>query len=442
MAYAADRDAWQVTWRLGRPSSALRFDRRAAHGHRDEVWQAAAGLRWRRDGDADVLEPIDGVPRQVFAAALSTDDTSAGRAAPTHLRWSDGAVVLFTGAIAGDVEVCDATRCGPRAGPRSWAVRAPGAEVRIGRVVARDAVTSTEAAGARGGAFVRVGPARAPTVDDATVTLVLDRGLPAWLAAETQALVPRLLARFTAQTGQAPPPPVVLAGARPSSARGLIVRGRMVPGAVVLEAAGAGFRRASAGARRQWTELLAHELFHLWNGDLARRTDLRDEWLSEGGAAFVAGVALREAGLLDGRRYGWRVVAAANACAQTLRGPLADVAAEASYYACGELVHVVIDRALTGDGGVMPVVARLFADARARASGTYGTADLVALVAAAEVAPATLAAVRALLETGPGPQPLATVAQLLAAVGITTTVVPARRGRPPRLRFVRARPAW
>lgn len=435
--YLAVADAWAITWTVGRPAAALRFDR-ALVAPRGATWRTSAELAWQRDGDADVLVAVDGQPRQAFTAVMPSDDATPTRLPPAVVRWSDGSRLVFTGAIGGDAAVCVPDRCGPVAGPRRWTVRAPGLRVARGGGAVAEQLAWDEAADDRRGAFVYVG--RGPVDARGEVAAIVDRGLPPWLAALTATLVPATVAELTARTGL---PlgftPMVLVSLRPTRGAGgrpgYAVRGRTVTGQVQLEAGGAGWRSRSSARVLLWRELVVHELFHLWNSQVAARADVRDEWLSEGASSFVAGTALVDAGLLDATRWGRRVVAAANRCAGSLRGPLYDRAADPSYYDCGEVVHVALDRALAAHGGLWPVYARLFADARARPSGTYATADFLALCDGAGADPAIVAAVRAILDRGLGADPQATLRALLADAGIATTVVPRRRGRPSRLRW-------
>ncbi len=435
--YLAVADAWAITWTVGRPAAALRFDRALA-APRGAAWRTSAALAWQRDGEDDLLVAVDGQPRQAFTAVVPSDDASPTRLPPVVVRWSDGSRLVFTGAIGGDAAVCVQDRCGPVAGARTWTVRAPGLRVARGLGDAAEQLAWDEADGDRRGGYVYVGRGRVVARGD--VAAIVDRGLPPWLAALTATLVPATVADLTARTGL---PlgftPTVLVSLRPSGGGGgrpgYAVRGRTVTGQVQLEAGGAGWRTRSTARVRLWRELVVHELFHLWNSQVAARADVRDEWLSEGASSFVAGTALVDAGLLDATRWGRRVVAAANRCARSLRGPLYDRAADPSYYDCGEVVHVALDRALAARGGLWPVYARLFADARARPSGAYATADFLALCAGAGAAPAIVAAVRAILDRGLGPDPQATLRALLADAGIATTVVPGRRGRPSRLRW-------
>lgn len=432
--YRAADDRWELGWELGEPAAALRFERTAAIA-RAGSWRPGAGLALIDDAHGTALVATDGAPRTRFTAVVATDDRSPTRLPPLHVRFTDGARLIDLGAVAADAELCDADRCGPILRPRRWELASPGRHLRVGDRHAAEALAWDEPRDRPRIGFAYVGAAVG--VDGAAATVVGDGGLPRWLAAETEALVAAVVPALAARTGLAlPAPPVVYAALTPGRRRGVGVRGRAVPGALVLEAQG-DWRRDRIALRRLWRELVVHEALHLWNGQVARRADRKDEWLSEGASTFVAGVELRAAGFLDARRYGQRVVAAANRCARALTGPLYADGADAAYYPCGELILVAIDRANAARGGAMAVLAGLYRDAAATARGSYATIDLWPRLAQSGVAPETIAAWRALVEQGPGPEPRATMQAILAEAGVVTRVVGGRR---PRLRFVRWAP--
>ncbi len=422
--YDADADAWDVTWTFVEPTPGILFDRRNPR-FRHGGWTPGPGLRWSIERDDEVLRPLDGVERTSFAVRFATDDTSRLRAPPLHFRWRDGGRLLFTGSLGVHALRCADERCDRRdvGTERSWELSASdGRGLRILDASGRGALRWAEPAGELRGTYLYAGDQ--PAVEAGGAITITDAGIPAWLAAETARHLTPLLASYAARTGLALPfRPLVLISRGARTGRGRGVRGRTLPALMQLEADGGGWDRQSRAAQRQWFELLAHEAFHFWNSQVARRADVRDEWWSEGASSYVAGLALRDAGFLDERRYTWRVLRAANACLATLRGPLHDEGAEASYYTCGELIHFVVDRRLAATGGVFPIYAALFADAQVR--GTYTTADFVALVTAADAALA--ADLTPILERGLGAAPAARVQRLLADAGVATRATAATR---------------
>jgi hypothetical protein len=431
-------DTWDVRWTFATPTAAIVFDRAAALV-RSESWRPATGLTWSVDDEGDEVLVAEDPARAEFAVQFDTDDRSASRIPAQNLAWTDGARLLFTGALGAYAAQCDDHGC-TRRDPqqqRQWRLRTDGGRlVRVLTTAARGELVWDEPIGDRRGTYALFGDH--VVTDGGGASLVFDGGMPTWLVTATHTRLPIILGEFADSTGL---PlgftPLYVVSKSGAGRSGWSVRGRTLPGMIQVEAIGRGWRRRTAAAERLWFELLIHESFHLWNSQVARRADTRDEWWSEGASSFVAGAVLRRAGLLDSKHYAWRLVSAGNRCAASLRGPLYDDDADRSFYACGELVQFALDRALRQSGGVMPIYRQLFAAAH---DSTYGTEDFLRLCAAAGVEPGLLVRIRALLDHGLGPAPLATVAALLAGAGLETRVVAARGHRPARLRFVR-RPA-
>lgn len=423
--YLPGDDAWEVTWRFAAPTPGIVFDRMRP-SNRHETWIPGPGLVWGSDHGYETLRGADGAPRRELSARFATDDRSPGRAPPLNLRFSDGGRLLFTAQVAVHALVCDGGACDrrDRGGGRVWHLAgAPDDLVRVLGEAAAGAVTWHEPPGDVRGTYVYVG--RTEAVAATGATLLLDPGLPRWLADETRARLPELVAFHAERTGLALDLTPLILVSYDGTTAGDAMRGRTLPGLLQLDADGRGWRHASADGRSRWFELIAHESFHLWNAQLARRNpDQRDEWLSEGSAVYVAGLALHQAGLLDRKAQARRIAGAANACIGSLRGGLRSAEADASYYVCGELVMFVIDQALADRGGVHGLLAATFAVARDR--GSYGTDDFLALLAARTDDAVLLADVHQILDRGLGAAPALFVQRRLAAAGLATRVV---RGR-------------
>jgi hypothetical protein len=430
-----------VTWRFAAAAPGIVFDRRVP-SNRHETWTPGDGLVWGLDeGGYETLRPAAGGEQRVFAARFATDERKVGRAPPLHRRFGDGARLVFTAQVAVHAQECGGTpaRCRRRdvAGPRLWQLRArdPAMIVRVLDAAAAGALTWAEPPGDVRGTYVYVGRGEAGT--GTGTVMVIDRTLPRWLDEETRTLLPRLVAFHGERTGLAlDVTPLVLMsydGRRPGDG----VRGITLPALLQLEALGTAWRTPSADRRARWFELIAHESFHLWNSQLARRRgEKRDEWLSEGSAVYVAGLALAHAGLLAEPARAARLLDAANRCLATLRTGLHDEAADASYYACGEIVFFLIDRRLAGDGGAYGLLAAVFARARAGTAPGYDTGDLLELLAARTGGDdPVLADVRHILERGLGEKPAAFLVTALGRAGLSTAEVRGRAGAPPRLRL-------
>ena len=427
VVHDAGDDAWTVTWRFAAPTPGVIFDRRLP-SNRHARWTAGEGLAWGMDDGYETLRVAGGGEQTTFSARFATDDESPGRAPPLNVRFSDGGRLLFTAQVAVHALACTAAGCTRRdhGGARVWTLRGddPARHVRVLGDAAPGALTWAEPPGDVRGTYVYVGGTEA--VAAAGATLVLDRELPRWLADETRRRLPALLAGHAARTGIALDVVPLVLVSYDRRAAGDAMRGRTLPGLLQLDAAGRAWGTRSADRRRRWFELVAHEAFHLWNAHLARRSgDKRDEWLSEGTAVYVAGLALADAGLLPEPARAVRLVGAANGCLATLRTGLFDERADAAYYACGELVAFLVDRRLAADGGLDALLAAMFA--RARDRGGYATADFLELLAARTGdADPTLADVRAILDHGLGATPEVFVRDALARAGLRTSIASGR----------------
>ncbi|MBZ0231922.1 MAG: hypothetical protein K8M05_06185, partial [Deltaproteobacteria bacterium] len=425
-------DAWSITWTLAAPAPSIIFDRRIP-SNRHETWRLPDELVWDRDpsGDYEILRAADHAARTTFTATFPSDTRDAGRAPSLNVRFTDGSRLLFTAQVGAYGFTCE-PRCRrlDRDHARRWHFRTtPGRSLRVLDRAAPAELVWDEPAGDVRGTYLYAGSIAATRHE--RVTLVADPGLPAWLAADTTRLLPELFAFHGDATGVALDfVPLVLASHTDPGRRDEALRGRTLPRLIHLEAIGKDWARASPARRARWYEVLAHEAFHLWNAQLARRSgEKRDEWLSEGSAVYVAGLALVDAGLLTPRAHEDRILEAANGCIATLRGPLHAEAADASYYACGELVHFLVDRALADRGGVLAVWAAMIAHARAH--GSYATADFLAAIdrraGSAPVGAAVTADVRRILDVGLGTDPAARVRELLERARLRTKPAPGGR---------------
>jgi hypothetical protein len=415
-------DGWSVVWTLATPAPSIIFDRRIP-SNRHETWVLGDGLVWDRDpsGDFEIIRAADRSPVSTFTATFPSDLRNVGRAPSLNVRFTDGSRLLFTAQVGAYAFRC-APACARRdqRASRRWIFRTtPARTVRVIDRAAAAELAWDEPAGDVRGTYLYTGTIAA--TEHPRVTLVTDPGLPAWLAADTAKLLPQLFAFHGRATGvELDLVPLVLASQTDPGVRGDALRGKTLPRLIHLEAVGKDWATPSPARRGRWFEVLAHEAFHLWNAQLARRSgEKRDEWLSEGSAVFVAGRALVGAGLLSPRMYEERILTAANDCIATLRGPLYAEAADASYYACGELVHFLVDRALEKQGGALAVWAALIAHAREH--GMYTTADFLAAIDARADAASTIGAdVRAILDVGLGTEPAARVAHLLERARLPT----------------------
>jgi hypothetical protein len=84
--------------------------------------------------------------------------------------------------------------------------------------------------------------------------------------------------------------------------------------------------------RVRWLDFLAHELFHIWNGDMFRT----DPWISEGSSDLFAWRALLGLGVIDRARFRHELLSAANTCMMMIgRRPVLGFHYDRSEYPCG-----------------------------------------------------------------------------------------------------------
>jgi hypothetical protein len=301
-----------------------------------------------------------------------------------------------------------------KAAPRRWTFHTTeGRSLRILDSEAAGELTWNEPAGDLRGTYVFTGTATATRTEK--LTLVADPGLPAWLVDDTARVLPDYFASYGVAMGvPLDVSPLVLVSQIAPDARIDAMRGKTMTALIQLEAVGNEWTRSTPTRRRRWAELLAHEAFHLWNGQIARRGDDKlDVWLSEGSAVFMAGLALQRAGLLTPDAYEKRILRSANECIASLGGPLHVELADPIYYACGELVHFLVDRALADRGGATAVWAKLIA------RGSYTTSDFVDAIDAP-----LRADVQQILDVGLGTDPAAHVQRLLSDARLPTKRAP------------------
>ncbi len=173
------------------------------------------------------------------------------------------------------------------------------------------------------------------------VSYLVDPGLPDWMRAQVETLLPRLFDRYAEITGvELDVRPLVLLSYRPSDASGHTFLGGTLDGLLQMAAEGRAWEIETPDASFLWLDRTAHEAFHLWTGEMFTVTlDGDEEWITEGGADYHALATVAELGLLDeaGRRR--RLVERANDCLVGLAGrPILGATERSDFarlYSCG-----------------------------------------------------------------------------------------------------------
>lgn len=243
--------------------------------------------------------------------------------------------------------------------------------------------------------FVYIGPHRG-SADEAR--MIADPELPGWLIADTREAL-RLSTTFYARVLETPPPgePALFVGLLPPGDR-LSHAGDMTQNGVINLQFNQQFVSVSRDVR--FTDLItgfvAHEVFHVWQGDRYRdQPGINGRWLNEGAAEYFSLLAQAEA---SGDDEAMRLTLAGhlNRCVDIMAEhgggllQLTGAAAQSTRYSCGAVAQWMADAALQESGGVAAIWRRLLS-----AEGGYDVADFRSLVT-------DVSGVNALLDGAPG----------------------------------------
>jgi hypothetical protein len=358
-------DRWHVTYHLAKPVIGLRFER----GHdrfRTKSWTTTTDLAWR---DA-VGDEVVWAERPFQELTLSFPTSTGQRGYWLNVKFSDGGRLLFTGDFAVKLMTCSDSAAPIARMSGSIVARELGAEHDAGPMpdargcdptsaitssVSKEdvrftfrttktrhvQVQSERAVGElvwsppsrpSDGTYVYFGDLEAHETPFGRA--IIDPALPAWMLDAATTNVPKMLDWFEKETlVPLPKKPFVFLSFEPPG-EGTSVKGGGLPGVVQLAASGIGWKNDGADERSEWLEFLAHETFHIWNGDLFHSTD---EWLPEGSSEYVARRALLDLGLIDSARFRRDVLRAANSCMTTLESVPLDRAPHDNrpQYPCG-----------------------------------------------------------------------------------------------------------
>lgn len=371
-------DSWLVTMRFRQPVDAIAFVRPT--DFRAKTWKiiAPAGARW--NGDRIALPH----PASEVVLELPTDTRELEKDYSVNFAFTDGSRLLYNGHI----------RTGKW--PHTWTFRSP----RTIRVL--DRVASHQLAWDKDhDTYVYFGSIE-PVRSD-RMTLIVDPGLPPWIAQQMRELAPRQLDYFAGKLGKELSfKPLVLLSYRGAETSGFSFQGGTLPGLIQIAVGGTGWNTSSAEGTRFWFKHLAHEIFHLTGNP-----EDDAEWFSEAAADHAAFMAMRDLGVIDEATRRRLIVEASNECIVKLEGKPLAKAAPRNYYTCGV---VLIER--LGAEQMWTVYRRLFVK-------EYTNADLLATFPASEAS-----LVRRILNEGPGMPTDRFLADQLQAAGIRVTRVP------------------
>lgn len=378
-------DSWRAALRFAQPVASVAFVRNR-EPFRSAKWQivSPAGAKW--DGETIALP----VPSSEVVLEFATDTADRMKDYNVNLAFTDGSRLFYNGHLRTTLDA-----------PHHWTFRSPRTirllETKASGKLAWERDDDT---------YVYFGSIE--PVQSEQMTLLVDPGLPPWIASQMRDLAPKQLAYYAQKVGsELPFKPLVLlswAGDEPS---GFNFKGGTLPGLVQIALAGKGWLSETDEGSANWFRHLAHEVFHLWDGETFP-PETEAEWLSEAGAEHASFLALRDLGVIDETKRKQMLVDAANECIIRLEGKPLTAANPRNYYTCGV---VLLERA-AGEQ-MWDVWRRLFIKDR-----KYTTAALVAAVR-----PEGGAAISQLTATGPGGLTDVFIADQLRAAGIPVSPV-------------------
>ena len=350
LEHVSARDAWQVVVTLPRALPRVHFLRRR-YPNRIAKWRVTTpGLAIVREGEEDIVRAADGHPFTTFTLDIATYADHPEKDYQVFVPYSDGSTLVYSGTLDVGASASDSDEDDEDAAPRTTFTFVPreGEHVLVAGTVAPG--TRTWTTGAEG-TYVYFGRT-APVVGDGFVAVV-DGAMPAWLRAPIESLLPPVFRLYASRTGVPLSfrPMVFLSyRAEDASLRGYSVDGGTLPALIQLEVRlGPEHRRADdERVREEVGRVVAHEVAHLWNGQMFHHETHAADWMHEGGADAFAYEALRVLGRIRPEHLREAEADAFSSCLLGTRlGPVrgADVPGRFKlFYWCGHLVtHLTND---------------------------------------------------------------------------------------------------
>jgi hypothetical protein len=243
---------------------------------------------------------------------LQWDDVERDRLYPALVRLQNGGVLVFASyLLATDAErnlvplVVEA--------PRGGVV-----EFRGRKSTSKHVLEAAEF-GRDGRAWVYLGPDR--FVEESGSSILVDDGVPSRLRQELVDLVPRLVRIYEKRLGPYPAKPSIYLGWNARERPGRSFQADVVPGGVIrFSVTGLQWAEPNAGLLESFRATVAHEVAHLWNGDVAKPASWAAPWVMEGNAELLSVAALVESRAMDAAWASRRVAEAMNVCVQYAMG--------------------------------------------------------------------------------------------------------------------------
>jgi hypothetical protein len=320
----------RAAYRLAEPTTHFRFAE-PLDAIRSKSWSVKTpGLTLNHD----VVTADNGQPFREFTIAIKPDDTAFDRVYPALFKVGADGLALFTPYLAGERAAWQSF-VEPKL-PGNVAVVA-GSEREIG-VFGMLGVDR----------YIYLGPADYVHRRDAVFIVPPD--LPSWIDESIEARMDGVLKLYETRLGRPLPasPEILMAYAdTPGASR---YRGDVSAGLIMaLRFRGHAWHDRGSDDNFDIVHLIAHESFHLWNGQLFNSRELAEQpWLHEGSAEYAALLTLRTIGELKDEDFRDELETRINHCREDLGGePLRVAGAQMGNvaYDCGVVIQWVADLA-------------------------------------------------------------------------------------------------
>lgn len=350
-----DGDNWTAEYRLGAHSPAWAFIHSALADADRKPWRPRSwtvlteGVRIERHGRYDVLVAARGDVPKTVRIRFTPSTLPLEAAYQPALRFSNGAVALFT-------DQFDVVRLGSAAAAEALptdpdAVRPVGGLTKVsfrdrGGKVLHEGRRKPVATMQNGRSYVFFGPAN--LIEASDIWSIIDPELPAWLSSELLVSTPRLLAHYAKTLGprHGPKPTLMVSWAGPTAGV-TSMGGGTLPGLVMMAFDGQGVVAKSDSSRNYVRWFIAHEAAHFWLGQEVDYDSSSHAWMTEGGADLMAVRAL--AALDPSYDPRVRLDKAIAQCVALTKGKAVNSANLRSendaYYACGAVFGLIAEAA-------------------------------------------------------------------------------------------------
>lgn len=278
------KDRWRVEYRFERPVTAVRLE--PVGDYRQAAWKVLTpGMALRTDAQSDLLT-ADGKPFSRASVEISTFDGLAPKTYAPFTRFSDGGTAVFLGHLQGDA----------LQDKQSYSMAST---IRLHGLAKENVIAPPENRLVDGGerGYAYFGPARA--VAAGNVQLLLDPATPPWMR-DTMLDVGARMARYYEQAYQRPlrDQLFIMVAVAGFDRPGFSVNGGATLGQLNYRVEGADVRRDLPVLHDHMKVLVAHEMAHLWQMNIARGgIGESDPWIHEGGAEAMALDGLVQAGV-------------------------------------------------------------------------------------------------------------------------------------------------